>query len=161
HPDAVSSSQPVCTPIYQSATFRLADVETGAQYAKAQHPEAYYTRWGNPTVEVWEKVVADLEGGERAIGFSSGMAAISTTLFALLRPGDHVVAANSLYAATTELLNQNLREYGIDTTFVDPTQPGSFANAVSEKTKLIYVETPDNPRLMLTDIRAVAQLAKS
>lgn len=154
-------SIPVSFPIYQAATFQLADVQTGARYAGTQQPESYYTRWGNPTVQVWEKVVADLEGGERGIAFSSGMAAISTTLFALLRPGDHVVASQSLYAATTEILNRDLREFGVETTFVDPTRPEQFLDATTSKTKLIYMESPDNPGLLLTDIEAVARVAKT
>lgn len=161
HPDAHCEATPVSAPIYQSATFRLPDVETGARYSETQQPESYYSRWGNPTVQVWEKVVADLEGAERGIAFSSGMAAISTTLFALLRPGDHVVASPSLYAATTEILNRELRQFGVESTFVDPTDPNNFHSAVRPNTKLIYLESPDNPRLLLTDMAAVAQFARS
>lgn len=159
HPDVVARSVPLAAPLYQSATFRLAAASIGAEYAAEVHPSSFYTRWGNPTTEVWEKVVADLEGAERGLAFASGMAAISTTLLALLRPGDHVVAANSLYAATTELLNRELRGLGVETTFVDATSPENFERAVTPRTRLFYVETPDNPNLLLTDIAAVARLA--
>jgi methionine-gamma-lyase len=157
HPAAVIRSDPLAAPLVQSATFRLPDAAAGAGYAEEVHPSSFYTRWGNPTTEVWEKVVADLEGAERGLAFASGMAAISTTLLALLRPGDHVVAANSLYAATTELLNRELRALGIEVTFVDPADPERFVRAVTPRTRLFYVETPDNPNVSLTDIAAVAE----
>lgn len=161
HPAADCPSAPMSTPVYQSATFRLADAAQGARYADETHPPAFYTRWGNPTVEVWERVVADCEGGERALAFASGMAAISTTLHALLAPGDHVVAADSLYAATTELLGRDLRALGVGVDFVDPRDPENFARAARAGTRLFYVETPDNPKLVLTDIAAVAAAARA
>ncbi len=89
------------------------------------------------------------------------MAAISTTLYALLGPGDHVVAADSLYAATTELLGRDLRALGVTVDFVDPREPGNFARAARPDTRVFYVETPDNPKLVLTDIAAVAAEARA
>lgn len=161
HPAAMPLSAPLAAPLYQSSTFRLADAAEGAEYAEQAHPSSFYSRWGNPTVEVWERVVADLEGGEKGLAFASGMAAISTTLLALLAPGDHVVAATSLYAATTELLNRELRALGVDTDFVDPVDPAAFARAATPRTRLFYVETPDNPNLTLTDLAAVAAVARA
>ncbi len=161
HPEAAPASAPVSAPLYQSATFRLQDAATGGRYAALPQPSSFYTRWGNPTTEVWEKVVADAEGGERALAFASGMAAISTTLLALLEPGDHVVAADSLYTATTELLNRDLRRLGVGVDFVDPRDAGAFARAANDRTRLFYVETPDNPKLVLTDVAAVAAAARS
>lgn len=160
HPSARVDSEPISTPIYQSATFRAKNAAQIAEYVEACHPGSFYSRWGNPTVEVFERVVADLEGGERALAFSSGMAAIGTTLLALLAPGDHVVAAHSLYSATTHLLDDHLRRTGIEVTFVDPSDVDAFRQAARERTRLFYIETPCNPTLTLTDIRAVAECAR-
>ena len=129
HPDAEVASPPVAAPLYQTSTFRAADAATIAGYAAEVQPQAYYTRWGNPTIEILEKVVADLEGGPCGLAFASGMAAVSTTLLGLLSPGDHVVAGVSLYTATTTLLAQDLHKLGIEVDFVDPTDSEAFARA--------------------------------
>jgi methionine-gamma-lyase len=148
----------VAAPLYQTSTFRAADAATIARYAAATQPQSYYTRWGNPTVEVWEKVMADLEGGEKCLAFASGMAAVSTTLLALLAPGDRVVAGASLYTATTEMLSTDLPALGIAVDFVDPTDAEAFARAVRRTTRMLYLETPTNPTMLLTDLAAVCQL---
>ncbi|HYW81151.1 MAG TPA: aminotransferase class I/II-fold pyridoxal phosphate-dependent enzyme [Thermoguttaceae bacterium] len=160
HPAAEVPSAPLATPLYQTSTFRTNDSATMAGYAEQIQPQAFYSRWGNPTVEVWEKVVADLEGGQRCLAFSSGMAAVSTTLLGLLSPGDHVVAAESLYTATTEVLSKDLPALGIEVDFVDPTDADAFARAATERTRLFYVESPTNPMMLLTDLEAVAAIAK-
>jgi len=160
HPAAEVPSPPLTTPLYQTSTFRADEAATLADYAEQVQPQAFYSRWGNPTVEVLEKVVADLEGGERCLAFASGMAAVSTTLLALLGPGDHVVAAESLYTATTEVLSRDLAELGVDVDFVDPTDPEAFGRAATEKTRLFYVESPTNPMMMLTDLAAVASIGR-
>jgi len=159
HPAAEAASTPVTTPLYQTSTFRTADAATIAQYAEQTQPQAYYTRWGNPTIEVYEKVVADLEGGQMCLAFASGMAAISTTLLELLEPGDHVVAGSSLYTATTEILSNDLAQLGIEVDFVDPADPEAFARAARKNTRLFYVETPTNPTMLLTDLVAVCRTA--
>ncbi|MBN2473445.1 MAG: aminotransferase class I/II-fold pyridoxal phosphate-dependent enzyme [Pirellulales bacterium] len=159
HPVASPTSYPVATPLYQTSTFRVADAATIARYAEQTQPQAYYTRWGNPTIEVLEKVLADLEGGQKCLALASGMAAVTTTLLGLLRPGDHVVAGSSLYTATTEFLSSDLAELGISVDFVDPTDPEAFARAVRKNTRMFYVETPTNPTLQLTDLAAVCRIA--
>lgn len=159
HPQADVPSPPVVTPLYQTSTFRVAEAATIAGYARQIQPPAFYTRWGNPTIEVWEQVMADLEGGQRCLAFASGMAAVSTTLLGLLRPGDHVVAGASLYTATTKLLSADLRELGITVDFVDPTCTDAFAAAVKEETRMFYVETPTNPTMLLVDLAAVCRIA--
>jgi cystathionine beta-lyase/cystathionine gamma-synthase len=160
HPDTQAPSPPVAAPLYQSSTFRAAEASTVAGYAEQIQPQAFYTRWGNPTVEVWEKVMADLEGGERCLGFASGMGAVSATLLALLEPGDHAVAGASLYTATTHLFAEDLPKLGITADFVDPTDPGAFARAANNATRMFYVESPTNPALLLTDLAAVCQIAR-
>ena len=159
HPQAEAASPPVAAPLYQTSAFRAADAATIARYAAQLQPQAYYTRWGNPTIEILEKVIADLEGGERGLAFSSGMAAVSTTLLGLLSPGDHVVAGASLYTATTILLAEELRSLGIEVDFVDPTDSEAFARAARHQTRIFYLETPTNPTMLLTDLASVCQLA--
>ncbi len=160
HPPVRAESEPVAAPLYQTSTFRAARAETLAKYAEQIQPQAFYTRWGNPTVEVWEKVVADLEGGEKCLAFASGMAAVSTTLLGLLRPGDHVVAGSSLYTATTEVLSRDLPDLGIAVDFIDATDPDAFTQAARPNTRMFYVETPTNPTMRLTDLAAVCEIAK-
>lgn len=160
HPPVNQPATPLVTPLVMSSAFRLASAEQAAQFASASHPVAFYTRWGNPTVEVLEKLLADLEGGENGLAFASGMAAIATTLLALLEPGDQVVAGASLYSATVTLLTRELPARGVDVSFVDATDTRRFIGAIGERTRLVYIESPDNPTLRLTDIEAVAQAAR-
>lgn len=161
HPAPNVPLQPVATPVYQTSTFRATEADAVARHSLEISPATFYTRYGNPTVEVLEKVVADLEGGDRALSFASGMAAISTTLLTLLKPGDHVVAGNSLYTATARLLSHDFQELGVKVDFVDATDPGAFAGAVRPETRLFYLETPSNPMMLLTDLVAVCQIAKT
>jgi methionine-gamma-lyase len=160
HPQPEVPSPPVATPLFQSSTFRAERAATIAGYAEAVQPPAFYTRWGNPTTEVWEKVMADLEGGERCLAFASGMAAVSTTLLGLLAPGDDVVACRSLYTGTTKLLARDLPGLGVTADFVDPTDPESFARAAGPRTRMFYLESPTNPTLALVDLRAVCRIAR-
>ncbi len=150
----------VAPPIFQTAVFELEDAAAGARFAQATAPTEYYTRWGNPTTRQAEEVLAALEGGERALLLSSGMAAIATAVLACLRSGDHLVAGRSLYAATMELFQNTLPQLGIEVTFVSPTDPENFRRAIRSNTRLLYVETPSNPRLDLTDLEAVARIAR-
>lgn len=159
HPEAKAPSPPVAAPLYQTSTFRADAAATIARYAEQIQPPAFYTRWGNPTTEVWEKVMADLEGGQRGLAFASGMAAVSTTLLGLLSPGDHVVAGSSLYTATTKVLSADLPGIGINVDFVDPTDPEAFARAAGKTTRMFYIETPTNPTMLLTDLVAVCRTA--
>jgi len=161
HPAPNIPLQPVATPVYQTTTFRATEADAVARHSVEISPATFYTRYGNPTIEVLEKVVADLEGGERALSFASGMAAVSTTLLTLLKPGDHVVAGNSVYTATAKLLSHDFQELGVKVDFVDATDPGAFARAVRPETRLFYLETPSNPMMLLTDLAAVCQIAKA
>lgn len=160
HPVANVALQPAVTPIYQTSTFSATEAEAIARRAVQIQPETFYTRYGNPTVDVLERVIADLEGGARALAFASGMAAVSTALQALLKPGDHVVAGKSLYTATTKLLDDDFRGLGIATDFVDPTDAGAFARGARPNTRLFYLETPSNPLMTLTDLESVCSIAR-
>lgn len=150
----------ITVPIYQSSTFRFDSAEQGADLCAATAPSHLYTRWGNPTTRALELALADVEGAEAALAFSSGMAAGVTAVMPMVKSGDHIVAANCLYAGMTELFERVLPPLGVETTFVDPAEDGAFERALRPATKLIYVETPANPTLAITDLAAVASLGR-
>lgn len=154
-------SGPLVTPIYASSTWALTSVREAADLAVATAPEAYYSRWGNPTVRELEDALADLEGGTRALATGSGMGAIASAILACVDAGDQVVAGTSLYTATTEIFTRLLPPFGVHTTFVDPRRPGIWKGAVGESTALVYIETPANPTMMITDIREAVAAARS
>lgn len=148
----------VSPPIYQTSTFAFPTVEEGARRA-ASYSEAFYTRWGNPTVRLAEQRVAALEGAEACVLTASGMAAVTVAVLSVVRGGDHVVCPECVYSGTFELFRDVLPRLGIRTTFVDPTDPENYGRALQPNTRLVYVETPANPALAITDIRAVAELS--
>lgn len=147
------------TPIYQTSTFVFDNaLQGGLRFAGSE--EGYiYTRLGNPNMTELEKRMAVLEGGEDAISTCSGMAAISTALLALLQQGDHVVASQTIYGCTFGFISEVLPRYGIEATFVDATDPDLVKAAVKENTRVIYIETPANPTMMLIDLKEMAAIA--
>jgi len=156
-PDANKS---VVTPVYQTATFRYDSVEEGARLGAETGPGYFYTRWGNPTTDAFEQKVALLEGGEAALATSSGMAAIATAVLSMVRGGDHVVAPKAVYQATYGLLDSVLPAYGVEATLLDDPDVGAYERAVRPNTKLLYIETPNNPLLGVIDIAGVVALAR-
>ena len=161
--DAVDSSagSGVVAPIHYSATFSARDAEDFADMAtRARHP-TYYTRYGNPGHERVSAVLAGLEGSETALLSASGMGAISTTILALLKAGDHVIAQTRHYMGTSRLFDELLPRFGISTTLVAQGDIGAIEAALRPDTRLIMLETPANPTLTLTDLSAVAALARS
>ncbi len=152
---------PVVDPIAVSSTYALRDVKEGARFALEKAPTGFYSRWGTPTNRLVEEAVAALEGGRHGLTTGSGMGAISSALLAIIGSGDHIVAGKSLYTATTEIMIHHLRKFGVETTFVDPTREGSFEEAVTERTSLVYVETPANPTMLITDLSEVVKSARS
>jgi methionine-gamma-lyase len=120
----------------------------------------YYTRYGNPTLERAETIIAQLEGAEAALVTGSGMGAITTTILALVQSGDHIVAQRNHYMGTTKLLTEILPRFGMTATLVDQTDVAAFAAALRPETKLLLVETPSNPTMQLTDLQAIADLAR-
>lgn len=147
------------TPIYQSTTFVSADSGEMAAVYGEQKSGYMYTRYGNPTIHALEEKVAALEGGEAALAFSSGMAAISSAILGYVKAGDHVVAARSLYGAAYNFLNSKLPRLGASTTFVPSSRIEDFEKAIQLNTRLIYFETPSNPILAIVDIAALAEMA--
>ncbi|HEY8460288.1 MAG TPA: aminotransferase class I/II-fold pyridoxal phosphate-dependent enzyme [Blastocatellia bacterium] len=150
----------VSPPIWQTTTFDAETAEEFAEVAAAAKPAEFYTRNGNPNHAMVEATLAALEGGEAAQVFSSGMGAIFAALGSMLEAGDHVVAQRNHYAGATTLMKEFLPRWGIEITYVDQTNNAEFAAAMRQNTKLIYVETPVNPLMQITDLRFVAKLAK-
>ncbi len=146
-------------PIYQTTAYTFHNADHAARLFKMEEPGYIYTRLNNPTVEVFEQRMADLEGGESAVAFASGMAAISSTVLALLEAGDEIVSSASLYGGTYNLFASTLTRFGIRTHFVEGTDTDAFERAITDKTKLLYVETIGNPRIDVPDLQAVADIA--
>jgi methionine-gamma-lyase len=157
-PDANKS---VVTPIYQTATFRYDTADEGARLGAEAGPGYFYTRWGNPTTDAFEQKIALLEGGEAGLATSSGMAAIATAVMSLVRAGDHIVAPTAVYQATFGLLHSVLPAYGVEATLLDDPDLGAYKRALRPNTKVLYIETPNNPLLGIIDIAGVVALARA
>ncbi len=155
--DLEKKTGPMSTPIYQTSTFEVTDNDEQLRVTGSDH---YYTRYGNPTNTVAEKTIAELEGLDAALTFSSGMGAITTTLMALLKSGDHIVAQRDIYGGAYKFLSQWLPRLGIETTFVDTTEYEQHARAIRPNTRLLYLESPTNPLLRVVDFKKVAALAR-
>lgn len=149
-PDSATGA--ILTPIYQSTTF--------VQDAVGDHKGFTYTRSGNPTVAALERNLGAIEGTPPALCFGTGMAAISTLFIGTLAAGDHVVVSDVVYGGTVRLLRQVLDSFGVGVSFVDSSQPEAVEAAINSRTKLVFVETPANPTLKLTDIEAVARITR-
>ena len=119
----------------------------------------FYGKLGNPTQNALEKTIAELENGEAAITFASGMAATSSAVLALAKTGDHIVAPESMYSTTTLFLHHIAEHFGVELSLVDATNAENYRNAIKPNTKILWIETPSNPRLNITDISAVAKIA--
>lgn len=152
---------PVTPPIYQTSTFRFKSAQHGAACFAGEDKGYIYSRMGNPTVEAMEDCVAALEGGAKALGCASGMAAIHTVFAGSLQQGDHVVCSQTVYGPTTTLLSTIISKFGIETTFVDTTDVEAVKKAVKPNTKMLYVETPGNPTLSITDLSEMNKIAKA
>jgi cystathionine beta-lyase/cystathionine gamma-synthase len=148
---------PLITPIYQTSTF---EVENMAEQVRVTDTDMFYTRYGNPTHTVAESAIAELEGADAALLFASGMSAISTSMLALLKSGDHVVAQRDIYGGATKFFTQWLPKFGIETTLVDTTDYEQHGRAIRPNTKILYLESPTNPTLRVVDLKKVAALAK-
>ena len=151
----------VVPPIYQTSTFKFNSAQHGAALFAGEEKGYIYTRMLNPTVEALEGSIAELEGGYKGLGCASGMAAVHTVFAALLKAGDHVVCSAAVYGPTTTLLNTIMKNFGVETTFVDTSDLEAVKNAIKKSTKLFYIETPGNPTLAISDLAAIAKLAHS
>ncbi len=149
----------VVPPIYQTSTFKFENVNHGADLFAGRQDGYIYTRMRNPTVEAMEDAVAVLEGGAKALGCGSGMAAIHSAFAAMVESGDHIVASESVYGPTATLLKTVLSKFGVESTMVDTSDLEAVRNAMQPNTKVVYVETPGNPTLVISDLAAIAEIA--
>lgn len=155
--DLRKKNGPLSTPIYQTSTFEVTDND---QQVRATPTDMFYTRYGNPTHTVVEHAIAELEGVDQALLFASGMNAITTSILALLKSGDHVVAQRDIYGGVAKFLGQWLPKLGIETTFVDTTEYHQHERAIRPNTRLLYIESPTNPVVRVVDLRRIAEIAK-
>jgi len=158
--DPEGSQNTQAVPIYQTTSYVFKDTDHAANLFSLAESGYIYTRLNNPTNDVLEQRLAALEGGAAAVVTASGTAAIATTLMVLLKTGDHIVASNSLYGGTYNLLANTLPRFGITTTFVDPAHPESFSKAIQSNTRAIFVESLGNPKLDVIDFKAISKVAR-
>jgi cystathionine beta-lyase/cystathionine gamma-synthase len=149
---------PLATPIYQTATFEVTDMQ---QQLRVTPTDSFYTRYGNPTNTVAENAVAELEGTDAALLFSSGMAAITTSILSLVKAGDHIVAQRDIYGGVTKFLSQWLPKLGVETTFVDTNDIAQHERAIRPNTKILHIESPTNPTVRVVDLEKIATLARN
>lgn len=150
----------VNVPIFQSSTFEFESAEEGARCFLGESGGYIYTRLGNPTINVLENMVAGLEGGFGGIGTSSGMGAINTVYMALLSKGDHIISSDAVYGPSRVIMEEHYSRFGVESTYVKTAVIDNIKNAVKPNTKVLYIETPANPTIEITDIKACAEIAK-
>jgi methionine-gamma-lyase len=150
----------VSPPIYETSTFRYDTMAEGAALGADEGEGWYYTRWGNPTVRLFEERLALLEGGEDALAAASGMGAISSAVLSIVKPSTHVVAPRAIYQATFTLFQDELAKRGVEVTFIDSVDVTAYERAVRSNTTLLYTETPNNPLIQVTDLAGVVALAR-
>jgi methionine-gamma-lyase len=158
--EAHGGPAPLEAPLVLSSAFALGSAEQAAAAFRGETAAYVYGRWGNPSVEQLETKIAELEGAEDAVATASGMAAVTGALLASLRAGDHVVAPLAFYGESSRLLRERLPAFGIETTFVDATDVDAYRRAIRPETRLLYAESPANPTLQVTDLAALAALAR-
>jgi len=153
----VKKNGPLATPIYQTSTFEVTDMQ---EQVRVTPTDSFYTRYGNPTSTVAENAIAQLEGTDAALLFSSGMAAITTSILSLVKAGDHIVAQRDIYGGVTKFLSQWLPKLGVETTFVDINDIAQHERAIRPNTKIIHIESPTNPTVRVVDLEKIAALAR-
>jgi len=150
----------ISVPIYNASIFSFADADEGAAIHNYQKEGFFYGKLGNPTQNALEKTISELENGESALTFASGMAAVSAAVLTLTKTGDHIVAPDSMYSTTTIFLQHLAENFGVEVSFIDSANAENYAGAVRRNTKVFWIETPSNPLLKITDIAAVAKIAR-
>jgi len=147
-------------PIYQTSTFKFKSAQHGADCFSGKSNDYIYTRIGNPTIKALEDNIAALENGFGGIATSSGMAAVSTIYFALLGQGSHMVSTASVYGPSRGIMEQDFIRFGVESSYVDTSDIENIKAAIKPNTKVLYIETPSNPTMQLTDIKAAVKVAK-
>ena len=158
--DPAAHGDALAPPIYQTATFTFPSAEAGAARFAGVDPGYFYTRIANPTLRLFETRMADLEGGVDAIAFASGMGAITGTLWTLLRPGDEVVADQTLYGCTYAFLQHGLAAFGVKVRFVGMARGGVLEDSISPATRVVYCESPANPNMRLVNLQQAGALCR-
>jgi methionine-gamma-lyase len=154
--DVLGSAVP---PIYQTSTFRFKNAKHGADCFAGRDPGYIYTRIGNPTINSFEEKLAQLENGYRGIALSSGMAAVTTVYMALLDKDAHMISSDAVYGPSRAVLERDFSRFGVECSFVDTSDLSQIEKAIRPNTKLLYIETPTNPTIALTDIKAASEIA--
>src|SRR3972149_40632 len=153
-----SETGAVVSPIFQTAPFEFKSADHAARVMGGREKGYVYSRGLNPTTEVLEEKMADLEGGEAALAQASGMAAISAAVFTEVKAGDHIIADEVIYGSTYDLF-VDLKKFGVDVSFIDTSDINNVETAFRKNTKLVFFETPANPTMKMTDIKAVSDVA--
>ncbi len=148
----------LCDPIYQTSAFTFETAEQGGSRFALEESGYIYSRLGNPTNNLAEEKVALLEGAEACVSAASGIGAITSAIWVCVKQGDHIISAKTLYGCTYAFLSHGITRYGIEVTFVDTRDPENIRKAMRPNTKLVYLESPANPNLDITDLRAVADI---
>jgi methionine-gamma-lyase len=156
HPDATGA---VNVPIYQSSTFAFRNAAHGAALFAGEEEGYIYTRIGNPTIQALEESVADLEHGAGGIATSSGLGAVSTLYMAVLDAGAHMVSTASVYGPSRGLVEKHFARFGVEASFIDTSDLDNLRRTIRKDTRLVYVETPSNPAMQVTDIAGAAEIA--
>lgn len=147
-------------PIYQTSTFKFKSAQHGADCFSGKSNGYIYTRIGNPTIRAFEQNIAALENGYDGIATSSGMAAITSVYMALLGAGSHIVSSDAVYGPARGVLEQDFSRFNVEATFVNTSNTENILKAIRPNTKVLYVETPANPTMEITDLKACAKIAK-
>ncbi len=158
--DAMADPYAISPPLHQTVNYSARDADHLAEISMPMG-DSYYNRRGNPTSSRLARVIADLEGAETGLVFASGMGAIATTIMALVKAGDHIVGQHNHYIGITEMLTEVMPGYGVEATRVDQRDPAAFAAAIRPNTRLILLESPVNPMMHITDLKAVCDIARS
>lgn len=148
-------------PIYTTSSYVFDSAEAAAARFTGEDPGNVYSRYTNPTVRMFQQRIAAMEGAEAAVATSSGMAAILSVCMTLLSAGDHVVCSRSVFGTTTALFNRYMKKFGVETTFVSATDMSEWEAAITDDTKLLFVETPSNPLCDVVDLQALSTIAKA
>jgi methionine-gamma-lyase len=151
----------LATPLYQTSTFIFDNAQQGADRFAGESDGYIYPRLGNPTTRQLEMRVAAMEGMEDAAATATGMAAVSAALLTNLQAGDHMISSKAVYGCSFALMNHMLKKFGIEVSFVDMTVPENINRAIKENTKLIFLETPINPNLVVLDLEKICTIAKN
>ncbi|WP_368184925.1 methionine gamma-lyase [Aestuariibius sp. HNIBRBA575] len=157
--DPMENEGALTPPLHLTSTFAFESAEAGGEMFAGDRAGHIYSRISNPTCDLLERRIAVLEGAEAGLALASGMGAITATMWTLLAPGDEVILDKTLYGCTFSFMQHGLAKFGVTVTHVDLTTPENLSAAISQKTKVVYFETPANPNMRLVDIQAVSDIA--